>query len=182
MELKRRLLFNVRSEDQFIFRSLHEDDVSLNYINALNLQRTYLVNNPDDLDLKWQRDYIRKIRLSKSDAICGLFRKNQLLGTSGMQSIHGEGEGVTFGIFVLDKESRGKGYGKTLVWATCYLLNALFGIRHFGAGAEAANTPSVRSFSSCGFDDIDSNQGEIKLDMDYSNFRKPGFISNIMIS
>jgi len=116
-------------------------------------------------------EYVRRIRLSESDAICGLFSKTILVGTAGVQSISWEGEDTTFGILVLDKESRGKGYGKTLVWATCYLLNALFGICRFGAGAEADNAPSVRSFLSCGFVVADSNQGKCRLEMNFPNLK-----------
>jgi len=182
MELKKSLRFAVQNENSFMFRSLHEDDVSKDYVAALNLERTYLLNNPADLDIEWQREYVRRIRLTEFDAICGLFAKTSLIGTAGIQSVSREEKGTTFGIFVLDKESRGKGYGKTLVWATCYLINKLFGIRRYRAGAEPANASSVRSFLSCGFVLSDSKQGKCRLEMNFTNLRKPEFISNILIA
>jgi len=180
MVLKKNLHFGVHNKN-CIFRSLHEKDVSEDYIAALNLQRAYLIDNPTDLDIPWQRAYVRRIRLSRSDAICGLFSKTGLIGTAGIQSISRGGDDTTFGIFVLDKESRGKGYGKTLVWATCYLLNSLFEIRHFRAGAESANIPSVFSYLSCGFVVTDSNQGKLRLEINSEHLKKPDFIDNILI-
>lgn len=180
MELKKSLHFAVY-RDNFMFRSLHEDDVSENYVAALNSEQTYLLNNPADLDVKWQREYVRRIRLSRFNAVCGLFAKSCLVGTAGIQSISWGGEDTTFGIFVLDKESRGKGYGKMLVWATCCLLNELFEISRFGAGAETSNAPSVRSFISCGFVVVASKQDKSRMEMNFMNLKKPEFISSIVI-
>ena len=182
MELKKSLRFAVHNENGFMFRSLNEEDVFENYVAALNSERTYLLNNPADLDVEWQREYVRRIRLSESDAICGLFAKTSLVGTAGIQSISWEGEDTTFGIFVLDKESRRKGYGKTQVWATCYLLNAVFGVRRYRAGVESTNAPSVRSFLTCGFVVSDSKQGKCRLEMNFPNLKKPKFINNILIA
>jgi len=180
MDLKKSLHFTDQSEN-CIFRSLHEKDVSEDYVTALNSQRSYLFNNPVDLDIEWQREYVRRIRLSKSDAICGLFAKTNLIGTAGMQSLSREGEETTLGMLVLDKVSRGKGYGKTLVWSACYLLKSLLGTRRFTAGAERYNKPSIRTFLACGFAAADSSPKKYKLELDPSDLVKPDFINNVLI-
>ncbi len=179
MELEKRLLFTGRDGDS-IFRSLSEEDVTESYVNVLRNQREFLTANPENIDIHWQQKYIRNIRLSNSDTICGLFSNSVLVGTAGIQNIK-KSETATIGIFVFDPELRGKGYGKTLIWSGCYLISHLFSVSSFAAGAKKGNVASWKAFLSCGFQIAEEGKDMLKLALEIGDLRRPDFIDNIKV-
>jgi RimJ/RimL family protein N-acetyltransferase len=179
MEFTKKLGF-VIEEKPGLFRSLRAEDVTEAYVQALRKQRSYLCNNPEDITIHWQQDYIEKIRSSPHNAICGLFLGSELIGTAGMQNIK-RGETTTFGIFIIDTESRGKGYGKTLVWSSCYLLSKVYLIESFGAGMEKANIPSLKSFFACGFKIVEEDAKFFKVGLNAQELHTPPFIKDVVL-
>lgn len=179
MELEKNLTF-IGKDGDFTFRSLSEEDVTDSYVNALKNQRAFLTANPENIDLHWQQKYIRDIRLSEFDTICGLFSNSVLVGTAGIQNIK-KSETATIGIFVFDPELRGKGYGKTLIWSGCYLISYLFGVSSFAAGAKKSNVASWKAFLSCGFQIVGEGKDVLKLALEIGDLRRPDFIDNIKV-
>lgn len=159
-------------EDECIFQTLTINDVTESYIKGLKQQRAYLVNNPEEINIRWQQDYIKKIIISKENTICGLFVNNVLVGTAGLQNLNKD-KSVTLGIFVFDNKFRGKGYGKTLVWSSCYLSHNAIDVSNFSAGMEKNNIPSLKSFLSCGFTIINENEEYYKVSLSIENLQKP---------
>jgi len=149
VDIVSRIIFK-RGSDSYELGSLGEYDVTDRYVKALRDQKSYIQNTHADINLEKQRTYVKKIRSSKNDGILGLFLNGSLIGTSGVQNIMGKGF-ATIGIFVFDKEARGKGYGKTLVWASSWLLSQVFDCSQLSAGMEKTNIPSFKAFKSCGY-------------------------------
>jgi RimJ/RimL family protein N-acetyltransferase len=188
MELKNYLLFKI---DDFNceFRTLSEIDVSNNYINGLREQTEYIKNIPADLTISKQKKYIKKILLSEGDTICGLFFNRELVGTAGVQSSNSllkyievpAESAATVGIFLFKKSFRGRGLGKTLVWAATSLFNHSTKVEWFGANMKKRNIPSLKSFLSCGYNNIYENKNEYKVLINYSELIKPDNIKNIVI-
>ena len=179
MELAKKLRFIIK-DSNCIFRSLSASDVTESYIQALKKQRAYLSNNPEDINIQWQKRYIEKIRLCSSDTICGLFINSELVASAGIQNLKSD-KATTIGIFVFDEKLRGKGYGKTLVWASCYLSNNCCNVNYFEAGMERTNVPSLKSFLACGFKVIDKNEKKIKVGLKIDELKKPKLIDKIII-
>ena len=167
-------------EDECIFQTLTINDVTESYIKGLKHQKRYLVNNPEEINIRWQQDYIKKIIISEEDTICGLFVNNILVGTAGLQNLNKD-KPVTLGIFVFDNKLRGKGYGKTLVWSSCYLVHNCMNISNFGAGMEKNNIPSLKSFLSCGFKIINENEKYYEVKLNIEELQKPKNIDNITL-
>ena len=84
-------------------------------------------------------------------------------------------------IFVFSKSCRGKGLGKTLVWASTYLLHNAIQLEWFFAGMEIDNIPSNKSFLSCGFKNIDNSGKDYKVKIKISDLKKPAFIKKVVI-
>ena len=99
MELKKKLRFTIR-DIPCLFRSLLAEDVTERYVHALKRESGYLLNNPEDINLKWQQEYIENISLSSFDTICGLFMNSMLVTTTGIQNIKKD-EKATIGMFII---------------------------------------------------------------------------------
>ena len=179
MELAKSLRFIIK-DSHYEFRSLSVGDVTESYVQALKRQRAYLSNSPEDINTQWQQKYVEKIRLSPSGAICGLFINSELIGTAGVQNLKSD-KTTTIGIFVLDEKSRDKGYGKTLVWASCYLSNSCCNVNYLGAGMERTNVPSLKSFLACGFKIKDKDAEVYKVGLKIDELQKPNFIKKVII-
>jgi len=167
-------------ENECLFKTLTINDVTESYIEGLKNQKRYLVNNPEEINIKWQQDYIKKILILKEDTICGLFINNILVGTAGLQNLNKD-KSVTLGIFVFDNKLRGKGYGKILVWCSCHLTNNCMNFNYFGAGMEKNNIPSLKSFLSCGFKIIDENEKYYEVKLNIEELQKPKNIDNVTV-
>ena len=150
------------------------------YVEGLIHERRYLLHNPSNATIASQRAYVRYVDESESDAICGLFMDSELVGTSGIQNI-AENSVVTFGIFVFQSKNRNRGLGKTLVWATSYLLSNAYGIERCEAGMEKSNLASLNSFLSCGFKMVRNNGKNHWVALDTENLHQPEFITNVQI-
>ncbi len=179
MELKKQLRFTI-DNDSFTFRFLSPEDVTESYVEALRRQRFFLTNNPVDINLQWQQDYVKRIQSSASDTICGLFLNSELIATTGIQNIR-NGEMATIGIFVLDETLRGRGFGKTAVWSACYLIKELFEIIYFGAGVKKTNIASSKLFLACGFKVEREGVDNLKLKLKVDELVKPGLVKEIVI-
>ena len=179
MELEKKLTF-IGKDSHFTFRSLSEEDVTDSYVNALKNQRAFLTANPEKIDVFWQQKYIRDIRLSEFDTICGLFSNSVLVGTAGIQNIKSN-ETATVGIFIFDPELRGKGYGKTLICSGCYLISHLFGVSIFAAGAKRTNVASWKAFLSCGFQIAREVKDSLRLILKIEELVKPEFTQKVFV-
>jgi len=155
-------------------------DVTESYVQALKRQKKFLENNPGDVDIQWQQKYVQSILSSSYNAICGLFVNSELIGTSGIQNIR-PNEIPSFGIFVLDERSRSKGYGKTLCWATFYILNRCFNITCITAGIEKTNIASLKMVLPLGFKIIDEDEKGFKIKLNIEDLIKPIFIDKVFI-
>jgi len=195
MKLEKELKFTIHHNSQCLFRILSPEDVSQSYINALKSSRGPIKNVPEDIDIKWQQGYIKKILQSPCDTICGLFIGSELIGTSGIQNLSAGGSdnraielaqghtcGCTLGILVLDEALRGRGYGKTLVWAACYLANNCCGVGTFAASMGKTNLPSLKSFLACGFQVREESPGGVNVELKIGELVKPEFVERIIVA
>ena len=179
MELDKKITFICNSE-HCEFRSINENDVTEAYIEGLKNQRKYLENKPASITIESQKYYINNIVESEYNTICGLFINSVLVGTAGIQNITTENK-TTIGIFIFNKNLKGRGLGKTLVWASCYLLKNSLGIEEFGAGMEKTNIPSLKSFLACGFDLSSEDEVNYMVKLNIENLQQPSFISKVQI-
>jgi len=193
MKLENKLKFNIRNSE-YIFRTLTREDVSQSYVNALKKTRGLIENVPEDINIEWQQSYIKEILLSPCNTIYGLFLDSELIGTAGIQNLAVEGiptraiemaagytYSCTMGIFILGEMSRGKGYGKTLVWAACYLVNNSCGVEIFEAGVKKNNIPSLKSFLTCGFKVTKEGADSVNVEVKIGELVKPDFVERIII-
>ncbi len=193
MKLENKLKFNIRN-NEYIFRTLTPEDVSQSYVNALKKARGLIENVPEDINIEWQRSYIKEVLLSPGDTIYGLFLDSELIGTAGIQNLAVAGTptravkmavgytyGCILGILIIGEMLRGKGYGKTLVWAACYLANNFCGVETFEAGVKKNNLPSLKSFLSCGFKVTEENADSVSVEVKIGELVKPEFIERIII-
>lgn len=186
MDLRRSLAFNT-NEVSFKFRTIRKADVNQEYIDGLRTQYGYIENVPSKVTLKSQKQYVNGILTSASDTICGLFMNGSLVGTAGIQLSLSNSflqnvdvpvkELATVGIFIFNKNNRGKGFGKTMVWAATYLFHKCTGNEWFGAGMEKENIPSYKSFHSCGFHEIFNDKKYNKVLIHISKLKKPELIT-----
>ena len=185
MELDKSLLFKIK-DMSCESRTLHDSDVSKEYVNGLKQHTKYIMNIPNNVSISSQKKYVKDVLCSKDDTICGLFINNKLVGTAGIQSstlylqyIEGPAKFVaTIGIFLFDKNYRGMKLGTTLVWAATYLYHNCVQVEWFGAGMEKENIPSLKSFLSCGFRKIYEDKENCKVLLNYSELTKPEFIKD----
>ena len=183
MELDKSLFFKIKDMN-CEFRTLHDSDVSKEYVNDLKQQTQYITNIPKNISISSQKIYIKDILCSKDDTICGLFINNKLVGTAGIQSstlylqyIEVPVKFVaTIGIYLFDKNYRGMKLGTTLVWAATYLYHNCVQVEWFGAGMEKENIPSLKSFLSCGYRKIYEDKENCKVLLNHSELTKPRFI------
>lgn len=163
-----------------LFRNIVPEDVTQSYIDALMSQKRFISNNPENIDINWQQNYIRNILMSKHDTICGLFIKSKLIGTSGIQGIRKDRR-TNIGIFVLEETLRGKGYGKTLVWSSCFTVNKCFGIDYFMAGMRKENLPSMKAFLACGFEIVYEDERKYEVGVTLDQLHRPESVKTVNI-
>ncbi|WP_028584663.1 GNAT family N-acetyltransferase [Desulfogranum mediterraneum] len=133
----------------FAMRCLKQDDVTSQYINALNNEKKYLETKPVKITQEGQREYVGNVVDSCSNVLAGLFRGGELIGTSGGQ--FSESGDATIGIFLFD-DWRRKNLGAVLVWMMCEFVRREFGAGIMRAGMKKENKPSLGSFLHCGFE------------------------------
>ena len=167
------------------FRTINEMDVNIDYVDGLRKQTEYIKNIPSKITISKQKEYVNNVLSSEDNTICGLFINDALVGTSGIQSstrfleyIDAPAEYVsTIGIFVFNSSDRGKGLGKTLVWAATYLYHKYTAEVWFGAGMARDNISSANSFLSCGYRIVMDNEASYKVVLNISQLIKPDFIN-----
>jgi len=183
MELNKSIVFKL-NDLNCEYRTLHESDVTKEYLDSLSKQTENIENIPDNSSISTQQQYIKEILLSNSDTINGLFISNKLVGTAGIQSsvkflknVDLPAESiVSIGIFLFDMNYRGLGLGSTLVWASVHLFHDYTGEEWFSAGMKKENIPSLKSFLSCGFKQVYEDEEYYKVLLNYSELTKPEFI------
>ena len=180
MEINNRMLFK-KGLVSCEFAPIGEDDVTQNYVKGLQNQKTYIENTQADINLEKQKEYVKKIRLSKDDGMFGLFVDGDMVGSSGVQNIKGPGY-TTIGIFVFDKNDRGKGYGKILVWASSYLLSQTLGCSQFSAGMKKKNMASFKSFKACGYTILKETEDAYILKITASDLMAPDGIDGVKLA
>ena len=188
MELDRSILFTI-NHFKCEYRALSEADVTQEYVDGLIKQTKYIENIPDKVSISNQQKYIREKLLSKADTINGLFIGNRLVGTAGIQSsviffnyVKVPDESMaTLGILIFDMNYKRMGLGKALVWASVYLTYNCLKTKWFGAGMANENMPSLKSFLSCGFKQVDEVDQSLRVLLKFSELKKPNFIKNLSI-
>ena len=187
MELKKILNFNLKHLDCEL-RNIYPDDISLEYIEGLKNQEKYIENIPHKISFQSQKRYINNILYSKNNIITGFFIKGNLVGTSGIQIsnnneyFHQLKQNIfSIGIFIFDKNKRGMGFGKILVWASLFLHHYCFGSDIYFAGMNIENIPSLRTFLSCGFKINYKNEDLYFVSLKYDNLIQPKNVLNIKI-
>lgn len=151
-------------------RCLMPSDVNESYIESLNNEQKYLESKDRLVTTESQKQYISTINCSECCLIFGLFRRDELIATTGCQTV--SGVEFTVGVFVFDKW-RGQGFGKVLIWMACTLLNQVLNVVEFRAGMKIDNQPSLICFLSCGFSIIEANVTDYKVLLSISNLKKP---------
>ena len=168
------------------YRSLSERDVTNEYVNGVRQQTRYLKYIPTDVSADTQRQYIYEKRISPNDSINGFFVNTRLIGTAGTQlssnylgyTNTSVDSVTTIGIFIFCPRWRRLGLGAILVWATTYLLHHCAGKEWFGAGMEKENIPSLKSFLSCGYEQVYEDDDNYRVLLNFQNLIKPKLITN----
>ena len=192
MKLEKSLKFHI-ADMRCLFRTINSSDVTKAYVNGLKEQTKYIENIPDNINISNQKKYVNNIIMSKDDTICGLFLDKVLVGTAGVQLSLPESflinidfkvsKIATVGIFIFNKNYRGMGLGKTLVWASTYLFYECTRIEWFGAGMKKDNAPSYKSFLSCGYKDVLGKEKECDHTIvNISELNKPELINSVVLT
>ena len=189
MDLDKYLAFSLRAE-KCQFRVVLPHEVTKGYIVGLREEKLYLENTNKKVTLPEQSAYVARILESSDDLLMGLFVEGELVGTSGIQTfgepcqegISNDASYATMGVFVFDPSDRGKGHGKTMIWAGVYLLSSTLRISTFRAGMERQNIPSFGTFLSCGFRKYEVIGSAFKLSLMIDQLKKPAFITDISVS
>lgn len=182
-------------EGVVVFRTLRVEDVSEFYISALRKERELIENASEDITIQWQKSYVSDILISSCDTICCLCKNSELIGTAGVQNLSKSRSGnrlmpmaiggtydCTLGVLVIDEKERGKGYGRTLVWSSCYLVNNCLGIKVFKASIKKSNLPSLKSFLSCGFLATDEGEVSLNVELEMGHLKKPEIIERVVVT
>ena len=166
-----------------LFKTISENDVTYSYVNGLKRQNKYLLNTHNTITIEWQKKYVNELLVSEVKTICGLFVDGKLIGTATVKKIK-KSKTITIGIigiFIFDISSRGKGFGKLLVWCSCYLAHHSTALNIFGAGMEKNNIASLHSFLACDFIIIDENDKYYNVEVNIDKLLKPKKINNIEV-
>lgn len=177
MLIEFRLIFS-RSNEKLDLRGITPDDVTIDYVDGLRKQKQYIENIPVNVDVESQKKYIRNINDSSGEGIFGLFVDGEMIGTAGVQELSEDGP-VSIGIFIFKEETRGRGFGRILVWAACTAVHRITGTRLFRAGMKRSNIPSFKSFLSSGFSVTDENINGYTVELNYSDLILPPGVENI---
>ncbi len=166
--------------DQMVFRSIGENDVTADYVEGLRRQDRFLENRSASVTLESQKAYVRRIAESEHDALFGLYLNDLLVATSGAQDIR-PGDAAKIGIFVFSGALRGRGFGKSLVWSACVLVNRVWRTDSFSAGMKKENVPSLKSFLACGFAVTGENEHSFAVGIGSKDLKMPDHITDITI-
>jgi len=193
LELNKSLRFQIGSH-KCLYRTLAPTDVSESYIRALKEEQQVIEHSPSNVNIEWQQGYVRETLRSSSETICGLFVGSELIGTSGIQNLSpgkdanrwielacGGTYDCTLGILVFSQISRGRGYGKTLVWASCFLSNSSYGIETFKASMKKHNVASLKSFLACGFQVNGESENGFNVELSFGELKMPGDVNNVSL-
>jgi len=190
MELVKSISFTFNNKN-CEFRTIQETDVNQHYADGLKQQMKYIENIPSNVSVQTQKKYIKDILSSKNNTISGLFINGKMVGTAGVQQSLSKSflrnidinveRLATVGIFIINKEFRGMGIGKIMVWAVTYLFYICTKVEWFGAGMEIENTPSYKSFLSCGYKNVAKNSKYFKVLINIKELKKPKTISDVSI-
>jgi len=164
----------------FKIKSIDSDDVTDEYINGLK-KTNFLINNPNDIDHQYQRNYITHINNSKNDVILGFYHNSILIGTSGVQNISAD-ESAPVGIFIFNEKYRGIGLGKILVWSATHIVYKYFGVEKFWADMLETNVGSYKSFVNCGYKISRQKNGIIIVNLNIEDLITPDNISSVSFS
>lgn len=162
------------------FRTMLDSDVNSNYISELKKGNQFISNIPKKVNEKSQKNYINQVNDLEKDTICGLFVDSELIGTAGIQNISLESL-TTIGIFLFDQSYRGQGFGKTMVWACCLLVNKCNSVVNIGAGMKKVNISSLNSFQACGFKIDQETEDGYRVKLSIRELQKPRSISNVKL-
>ncbi len=171
MELRNALSLKYGSGNAF-FRNLWPDDITDEYLYALQQSGQYITNTNSNISRVEQRLYIENILTSQQSTIFGLFIDGTLVGSVGCQNLLNP-DGVTLGVLIFQETNRKKGYGKLAIWCSCHMLHNSSGISSFRAGIHPSNSASLRLFYHCGFYEIERDDRKILVEAAYTQVVQP---------
>jgi len=191
MKFEKKLEF-LHKDKKCEFRTIFCSDITNNYISGLKKGNKYIGNIPINVNKHSQMKYINNIIESKRDTICGLFVNSELIGTAGIQYSYSKNflkdtnlkinNIATIGIFIFNKNFRGKGYGKAMLWASIFLTNMCQNTIWFGVCTEKENPITYKLNIDIGFKLFYENERLYKFYLDYTQLIKPDFINRINVN
>ena len=143
-----------RLDTDYQVRPLVASDVNDEYVSWLNdpVTTRYMAVEAGTITVTRQREYIRRIIESKSDAIFGLFDDdNRLIGSSGVQKLNMPGDGPWIGVLIGPRECRGLGLGIALLWIVTYMLFSHLNATKVHANMHVSNVASYKAFLKVGY-------------------------------
>jgi len=152
------------------FRALNSSDITDKYLEALRLEKHFLLNRNNETTHTDQSKYVEGISKSTASAIFGVFANSDLIGTVGAQQLDSE-DGAALGVFIFDRRYANRGLGKAAIWAGCYLLHDTMGTTRFRAGVAHDNPISQRIFIGCGFSLQENKKEKLLFGMHIAQLR-----------
>jgi RimJ/RimL family protein N-acetyltransferase len=148
----------VKQKKNYQVRPLMVSDVNDEYLSWLNdpITTKYMDLQHGKVTIEGQREYIRDIIESESNAIFGLFDEdNRLVGTSGVQKLYApDGDGPWIGVLIGHRKYRRHGLGKVLIWVVTSILFSYFDAEKVFAGIYTPNIGSYKAFINAGYREI----------------------------
>jgi RimJ/RimL family protein N-acetyltransferase len=156
----------------FTIRSLFLTDVNKEYLNSLK-NSTFLESLPKNINLNYQKKYIKRINKNANEAILGVFNNKKLIFTSHFTNLNKK---VAYlGIFLFSKKFLGKKFSNFFILQACLFVNFKYNIYHFKAGVDNLNFRSKKSFLKAGFKVFDKKKKSTIYYLDFEKIKKTIF-------
>ncbi len=161
----------------FLLRKIKIRDINNKYVDALK-QNKFLASIPTNIDLKRQKEIVKKINNSKNRMLIGFFNKNNLIGTSGFQNLNRKK--LDIGIFLFNKNFTGKGLAKIFIWYAGFYMYHFYKKKYFIAGIVKSNYKSLKAFKGAGYKLLNKKKGGYNYFLEIEN-HNPNFTKNIKL-
>jgi len=156
----------------FTIRSLSLTDVNKEYLNSLK-NSPFLESLPKNINLNYQKKYIKCINKNANEAILGVFNKKKLIFTSHFTNLNKK---IAYlGIFLFSKNFLGKKFSNFFILQSCLFVNFKYNVYHFKAGVDNLNFRSKKSFLKAGFKVFDEKKKSTIYYLDFEKIKKSIF-------
>jgi RimJ/RimL family protein N-acetyltransferase len=156
----------------FTIRSLFLTDINKEYLNSLK-NSTFLESLPKNINLNYQKKYIKRINKSTNETILGVFNNKKLIFTSHFTNLNKKA--AYLGIFLFSKKFLGKKFSSFFILQVCLFINFKYNIYHFKAGVDNLNFRSKKSFLKAGFKVCDKKKKSAIYYLDLTKIKKTIF-------